>query len=102
MSNVGASVDGTHDRYYHFFGSVVCGLKRYARQMQTSVGDVNITYFNNLYWDGQKLVEVDKPNSANGFSNYESYKAFLDDAMTRITANLVSEDRAHPFEMLGT
>ena len=102
MNNIGATVDPTHDRYYHFFGSVVCGLKRYARKLQTSVGVVNVIYFNNLRWDGQRLLEAEKPHTANGFKSYDAYRAFLDDSLQQFSRNLRSPLRAHRFDMLGT
>jgi hypothetical protein len=102
MTSIGATVDPTFDRYYQFFGSVVCGLNRYARQLQTSAGAVNVTYFNNLRWQGQRLLEIEKPHTANGFGTYEDYRAFLDDSMEQLSRNLRSPLRAHPFRMLGT
>src|SRR5581483_8814668 len=102
MQSVGASIDVTFDRYYQFFGSVVCGLKRYARELQTSRGPIHFTYFNNLKWDGARLVEIEKPDTAGGFDSYEAYRAFLDRSLALMSRNLGSRDREHPFRMLGT
>jgi hypothetical protein len=102
LQHLGASLDPTDTRYYIFFGTVTAGLDRYERQLATSAGPVNFTYFDNLRWDGRRLETVAKPHSADGFGSFDDYRAFLTGAIRRIADNMADPARRFPYEMLGT
>ena len=91
MNHIGAQIDPTHDRYYHFFGSMTCGRKRYARDLTTSAGPVRVTYFNNQQWDGRQLIEIEKPDTVSAFATYQQYRSFLDETLPTMTRNKDSQ-----------
>lgn len=103
LKRLGASLDPTFQRYYQFFGSVTCGLDRYARDLQTSTVPVRFTYFHNLKWDGRELTESEKPDVvSDGFKSFAQYRDFLQTALCEINSNLDASQRQHPYSMVGT
>ena len=43
----------------------------------TTVGDVRLTYFHNLVWDGHVLGDLAKPGIQRDFGTFETYRDFL-------------------------
>lgn len=97
-----AELDPTNARYFQQLGSIVKGLNKYKRELDVSAGNVQLTYFNNLEWNGKTLIEVDKPNEVRDFSSFEKYQNFLLSSLYSISANLSAKGRKYPYEMLGT
>ncbi len=102
LAAVGAELEPTHSGYTRHFQSIVHGLGAYERELATSAGAVRLTYFNNLAWDGEQRVEVEKPESAGDFSSYEAYRGFLERSLYRIAENMAAAERRHSYSMLGT
>ena len=102
LASIGGEIDPTYKRYGPFFHSVVRGIDRYERWLRTSVGPVQLTYFDNLRWSDGVLTRVPKPCGARGFTDFASYHGFLERSMASITNNARSSKRAHPFRPLST
>lgn len=98
----GANVDPTYNRYYEDFYSIVNGLDGYQRLLITSEGAVELVYFNNLRWDGDRLTRVAKPGGNERLDSFGDYFSFLQKNMAEIAANLASPQRRLPYRMLGT
>ncbi len=99
---LGADLDPSYPGYYWDFRSIIQGLSRYKRQLDTSVGPVELTYFDNLVWDGTSLRRATKAGKLRPFEDFASYRAALAAAMQGIAANMAHEQRRQPFRMLGT
>jgi hypothetical protein len=97
-----ATVDPTYARYYEDFYTVVNGLPDYRRMLKTSIGDVELVYFDNLCWDGNNLARAPKPGGDERFETFADYHEFLQENMARIAANIRSPQRRVPYRMLGT
>jgi hypothetical protein len=102
MAAVGASVDPTYSGYYRDASSIIDGLDRYKRTLSTTVGDVKLTYFENLAWDGSQLRLRAKPAERRDLSSFARYRAFLSTNLHAIAENLAALDRRFPLRMLGT
>ena len=98
----GARVDAAYRRYYADFRSVVDGLRAYEPFLATSAGDVRLTYFSNLAWNGRDLVEVPKPNASRRFRDFAQYRGFLGDALDALARNMRDPARTTTFAPLGT
>lgn len=102
MATVGASVDPAYGGYYRDASSIIEGLDRYKRTVSTSVGEVQLTYFDNLAWDGSQLRLHRKPDERRDLSTFAAYRAFLAANLQAVAGNLASRGRKSPLRMLGT
>lgn len=95
-------LDPYYRGYYRDLGSAVRGLRHYERTLETLDGPVGLAYYHNLVWDGRRLREVDKALRKRDLSSYAAYRAFLDEALSAVAANMRDLGRRWGFEMLGT
>ena len=82
--------------------SIIFGIKKYKKTLDTSAGPVRLWYFNNVRWDGGDLLEVEKPDPERDFSAFEPYYAFLRSTMERVTRNAADSARHHAMGLMGT
>ncbi len=97
-----AKPDLTNSFYNQQFNSIIKGLKEYKRDLKVSAGTVQLTYFNNLQWNGETLSEVEKPNEMKDFSSFTKYYEFLLSSLKKISTNMSTKGRMFPYKMLGT
>jgi len=93
------------DDYYHYpadMASLTLGLNDYKRTIPASPFDISLVYFRNLEYDGQNLVEVDKPETTPEFTCYKDYHDFLINTAKRLGDNLQSGKRKHNITPLGS
>jgi hypothetical protein len=102
LAAIGGDVDPMYPRYGAFFHSIVGGLAKYERWLPTSAGRVQLTYFDNLRWADGELGVVAKPFRDRTFSEFASYRSFLERSMAAIVDNARSGKRASPIRSLGT
>jgi hypothetical protein len=102
LALAGGSLDLFFEHYARVSRSIVKGLDSYERSLPTTAGPVQLTYFNNLVWDGYELSEVPKPDLERDFSTYETYRDFLDETMARLATNARAPERCRPFGLIGT
>jgi hypothetical protein len=98
----GATVDRVSSQYFWLFRTIVGGLKKYKRFFPTSAGQVRLTYFDNLVWDGSSLTVRPKPAIRHDFSSFARYSGFLQDSMAALAANAGARARRYPYELLST
>lgn len=97
---VDASADLTYRKYTQHFASFRAGLDKYCRDLPTSTGTVQLTYFDNLVWDGRGLKQRSKPGGNLDFTTFSRYRSFLTSSMQRFADNLSDSERQHPYKML--
>jgi hypothetical protein len=97
-----AAIDPAFPRYYEHFYSICEGLEKYQRRLATSAGAVELTYFDNLRWDGAQMLRVAKPGADRRFDDFTAYARFLQDALRGLSANMRSVERKTAYRMLGT
>jgi hypothetical protein len=102
LAFAGGRLDLFFEQYGRVSRSIVKGLDAYERSLPTTVGPVQLTYFNNLVWDGHELSEVPKPDLERDFSTYETYRSFLDETMERLSTNARAPQRRSPFGLVST
>ena len=102
LAETGIEVDAAYGRYFDFFWSVTRGLDGYLRRVPTNRGRLEVAFFRNLVWDGERLSEKDKPNPARDLGSFEAYRHFLEAALVRIVANMAAEERRHRYEMVSS
>lgn len=102
LAAIDGEVDPTHPRYMLFFSTIVNGIDAYERWLPTSVGRVQLTYFDNLRWADGVLSVVPKPGGDRTFTDFASYRGFLDRSMAAIVENSASKGRKHPIRPLAT
>jgi hypothetical protein len=88
--------------YAGIFSSIRAGLRQYQSQLPTTAGPVQVTYFDNLAWDGVRLRVVAKPDLRRDFTSYARYRSFLDLSMAELVANARAAERTHPFDLVST
>lgn len=92
-------------RYENDLRSIKNGLNRYVQTIPLKHGQASIVYFNNLVFDGSVIREIDKPDSAWDFSNFDDYFDYLKSATERIRENLRASERSHqviPFATISS
>jgi hypothetical protein len=97
-----ADIDEASGRYFWLFRTIVAGTTKYRRWFPTSRGSVQLTYFDNLLWDGQRLIVTAKPGLGRDFSNFDRYASFLRESMAALAANAAHNARHHRYELLST
>jgi len=102
LQAIGARPRLDYWRYSLDLNTVTGGLDRYRRTLPMSTESVRLTYFHNLVWEGDRLVERDKPLEPRGFEDFAAYRAFLGDAIAGIAANMTSGAREESLRWLGT
>lgn len=102
LESAGATVDPAYSGYYYDFRTVIYGLRRVKRRLATSKGDVTLTYFDNLAWDGDRLSVRPKPYQDRHFSCYSDYRSFLQDSLKKVNLNLSDPERRYVYAALGT
>jgi hypothetical protein len=98
----GAAPDPSYPHYYKDSVSIIDGLDRYKRTLSTSAGEIMLTYFDNLRWDGSQLEAVPKPFERRDFSTFARYRDFLVGCLARVIANMREPKRQFGLRMLGT
>ncbi len=102
LAATGARIDPATGKYFWIFRTVVGGLTKYRRDFPTSLGDVQLTYFDNLEWDGRGLTVRRKPGGPRDFSTFDRYGAFLDGSMHAIAENANARARQYRYELMST
>lgn len=93
LSYAGGTLDLQVDSYVGIFSSITRGLNGYRREVPTTAGNIRLTYWHNLSWDGEELSEIPKADPHRDFSTYEAYRAFLDDSIARLAGNARAPQR---------
>jgi hypothetical protein len=88
--------------WYVAFHSVIKGIERYQSEIPSSRGNVLLTYYHNLLWDGHSLRRVEKPRINRDFSSFEHYYEFLTGTLQRVQLNGSDKNRQNPFDLLTT
>ena len=102
LAGAGATVDPTYDRYFEDFMSIRRGLRSYKRTLATSAGPVQLTYHDNLRWDGARLIPEPKVRPRRDFTSFAAYRGFLESSLRALSANATAAERRVRYPMLGT
>jgi hypothetical protein len=102
LSTLSAHIDPSYPRYYSDLKSIITGLDKYRPFLQTSIGPVQLTYFNNLKWDGNALAMEAKAGARRDFRTFSHYRAFLDGSMQELGANMTAVGRKFRYGVVGT
>jgi hypothetical protein len=102
LARAGAKVNPRYRHYKRDLQTIVRGLKKYKKWLDTSRGPCRLWYFHNARWDGSVLRETEKPNPARDFSSFDSYRGFLDRTLAAVTTNAADAARDHATGLVGT
>ena len=94
------SLDPSYPYYHRDFSSINLGLSRYKRYLDSSAGEIELTYFDNLVWDGHKLSRDPKRETAPAFTNFAAYRDYLVSTMYEFLENASSPARQQSFKPL--
>lgn len=98
----GAAIDPTYPRYYEDFTSIVYGLSAYKRTLTTSIGDIHITMFGSLTWDGREAIETVREIVRRDFSSFARYEQFLQENLSALARNIADPSRKQSYRLLST
>ncbi|MBA4141428.1 MAG: hypothetical protein H0X43_00145 [Nitrosospira sp.] len=98
----GAAIDPTFPRYYEDFTTIIHGLSAYKRTLATSLGDIRITMFGLLTWDGREATERTHEIVRRDFSSFTRYERFLQDNLTALAQNIADPARRQRYRLLAT
>jgi hypothetical protein len=101
LATLGINFDTVYPHYFYDFKSVIYGLQKYHRVLKTPGGPVQLTYFENLVWDGDTLSRSQKPGANRDFSTFFKYRAFLDTSLQSLSENMMSIRRRHRYSFLS-
>lgn len=102
LAATGQSLDPAYREYPADFFSIVKGLDRYVRRIPCLTGEVDLTYFDNLSWDGATLRVVEKPNGDRPLATFADYLGFLNSSLARLVENSRDPHRRVRYTLLGT
>jgi len=78
------------------------GLRKYVRQIPGCETVLHLVYFDNLRYDGRRLEQIEKPDSAPSFHRYEQYFSYLADAARQLGVNGRAPERRAPVACAAT
>lgn len=98
----GATLDPTYPRYYEDFTSVIHGLSAYKRSLATSLGDIHITMFGLLTWDGREAKTTIREMTRRDFSSFAGYERFMRENLSALADNIADPARKQNYRFLAT
>jgi len=98
----GMSLSDEYSEYPDDIRSQMKGLNNYKRSLPTVEGEIQLTYYRNIQYDGNALVEIEKPSTVPDFTSYEKYYEFLVETADRLHRNLESSTRKYVVQPLAT
>lgn len=102
ISGIDGTVDPRHEGYFAFFESIILGMHKYQSELATSAGPVHLTYFRNLVWDGQQMLEQDKPVPKRQLDCFDDYYSILKTDFECLKPNLEDPRRTFKLSPLAT
>lgn len=96
------SVIGTPGSYVRDIDTIMLGVADYKRELPCSEGHLSVVYFNNLLWNGQELLEIDKVDTAPTFASYEIYVDYLLQSAEQLADNMYDCARSQRITPLVT
>lgn len=95
-------LDPNYPHYHRDYSSINQGLSRYTRYLASSAGQVELTYFDNLVWNGHKLNRAPKKETAPAFTGFAVYRDFLTSTMRQFVENASASARHQRLRPLCT
>lgn len=103
LAQVGGNPEVTDRNHFERLGTIRRGIDDYERFISTSAGPARLTYFHNLHWNGEQLIEKEKPDTAaGGFADFDSYRRHLVQSLRALGENAQDQRRRFPMRLLGT
>lgn len=102
LASTGAELDLSFPLFVRHFRTVVRGIRKYERQLPTSIGPVQLVYFDNVVWDGRTLTTQAKPQPPRDFSTFANFRSFLRTSMQALADNAADRSRKRPYSLLTT
>lgn len=102
LVHAGLELDPTYGHYQALLYSIVRGLDRYRRTLPLKQGTVELVYFDNLRWHGDRLSRIAKPFGDRSFTGFDDYVAFLRVSLSGMSRNMSDAGRGTPYRFLGT
>jgi len=94
------TLDPSYPHYHRDFSSINQGLSCYQRFLDSSAGQIELTYFDNLVWNGLKLRRDPKMETAPAFTSFAVYRNYLVSTMQEFLGNLSAPARQQGFRPL--
>ena len=95
-----ATFDPIYPYYHREFSSINQGLSQYIRYIKSSAGQVELTYFDNVVWNGETLSRTPKKETAPVFTSFIVYRDYLESTMRLVADCASASDRQQPFRPL--
>lgn len=103
LSVSGAKIDPTYSHYYEDFTTIIRGLSKYKKTLATSLGNISITMFGYIIWDGNKATTTfRKQQTRRNFSSFYHYEKFLQDNLIKLASNISDQGRIQTYQFMAT
>jgi hypothetical protein len=102
LAAVGGRVAPDYDGYFRDFETIIRGIANYHRTVASSAGPVRLTYYDNLCWRNDRLVEFPKPTPRRDFSTFERYRDSVEAILCQLAENARSASRTYSYRLLAT
>lgn len=97
-----AEIDPTYPNYYQDFTTIIHGLSKYKKNIVTSLGDIHITFFGLVIWNGNNATYALKKLEHRDFSNFSRYEQFLQKNLKELAHNSSDPGRKQRYQFLAT
>lgn len=98
----GAEIDLAYPDYYKDFTSIIHGLSKYKQTISTSLGNIRITVFGSVVWNGSQAAYMLKKPESRNFSSFIHYEQFLQENLNNLADNLADQGRKQHYRFLAT
>ncbi len=102
LAVTGAVIDPAYPRYYEDFATIVGGLTSFKRTLATSLGDMRITMYGFLTWEGGEATDSVRNVVQRDFGTYAAYTAFLRENLSSLARNIADSGRRHRYRFMAT
>ena len=94
--------DPWYPGYYEDIATIGHGIDDYKTSITSNAGELNLTYFRNLRWDGTELSALEKPQTDRKLQCFDDYQSLLTGALKKLKSNMAAPTRRLNFSPIST
>ena len=78
------------------------GVDLFKSKIPSVKGELYLTYYKNIVYDGQSIIEIDKPDQSPDFEDFQTYNRYLNETARALKKNFESPHRLNKIFPLST
>lgn len=96
------TLDPWYPWYYEDFCTISCGIDDYQATVFNADQRIQLSYYRNLVWNGERLTERDKPRITHAPADYREYHDLVTTTLRRLSGNMGAVQRRTTYQPIST